>query len=296
MANNRNRIPITLLASILLFTSVTPMTVLAKLKENKSNTGIIFDDNMEYRDKTRWYEESRSEEMDQMMQRARSLKESGSWGLNGDEISMSGTNFGSVNKENKEYPTKLGDVMDENARYEGENFNPKYWSAIGPGSEFLNQKLSERQRIILMSGIWIDGKKPYSYGGAGRLKKSGSVADCSGTVYQTLTGAGVNVPTSSSGYPGSSLVSEVPWDDMQLGDVVWNGPRGYGRHVEMFIGKKGDKYCTVRSGIRKKGKNSFVDCSRNEAAMRRSFEKVYRPKGRDNPLTKRELEIMNREG
>ena len=288
-----NKVSILLLSSLLLVSNSIPTIVDAKHKDKNSNTGIIFDDNMEYKEKTKWYQESRSEEMDQMMQRARSLKESGSWGLNNDEISMSGSNFGLPNKDQKEYPTKVGNVTDENARYEGENFNPKYWSASGPGEEFLNQKLSMRQRIILMSGMWIDGKKPYSYGGAGRLKKSGSVADCSGVVYQTLTGAGVNVPSSSSDYPGSNLVEEVPWDDMQLGDVVWNGARGYGRHVELFIGKKGDKYCTVRSGIKSKGKNSFVDCSRGETRMRNSFEKVYRPKGRDNPLTEKELKIMN---
>ena len=88
-------------------------------------------------------------------------------------------------------------------------------------------------------------------------------------------------------------MEEVPWDNMQLGHVVWNGARGYGRHVEVFIGKKGDKYCTVRSGIKRKGKNSFVDCSRGETRMRNAFEKVYRPKGRDNPLTEKELKIMN---
>lgn len=275
MKINRIRPNVKALLIILIAQSIS--TYAATDKEGRN--GVYFEDNMKgYKPPVEFYDGTGREDLDSTFERIKGMKESGAWRL--DNSTMSGVEGSDL--KSKKYPTVKGNSADPN--HFSDSLDPNNLRLGTDMDRFLSQPMSPRQRNLLLAAASNLNKK---YGqGPDRIKIGGKETDCSGFIYLAAKIAGIKYANSSSaGTPGSPDLIEVSWDDRQPGDVMWRSG-----HVEMYIGKD-DSGKEFRAGAHKPGVNSNI--SKFNIQNKSNFTRIFRFKGRDNPLTPAELQKMN---
>lgn len=276
---NRTRY-IAFAASILLLYNATAYP-LASSKIKGGGSGIKFDNHiMDYKDRKSWEDYNDNDEMNKILSKVDSMKDSGEWGLDGVEIDQSV----SRNKPGN-YPTTKGSANGTEAWKD--SFNAAIFKKNPQIDHYLQQPMSERARLLLIAA---SSKIGWEYGqGSGRTSHTSGYTDCSGFVYLACDAAGLKAPAGrTSEYVNTNTAYTVPWEEKQPGDILWrNG------HVEFYIGKdENGKERTL--GAHKPGTPAGISSVSGRGS--RSFTRVYRIKSKDLPLTAAEKQKLQSMG